>query len=281
MDKYVIFGATSGGYNLSKYLTDIEIIAYCDNDSSKWGVIGELPIIGPVDLEKYDYDYIVIGSSAVKEITAQLVNDLGIAKDKVIDFYHGETFDARVAALRSCAEEIKRKNIEGNTAELGVYKGDFAVHINKEFPEKTLYLFDTFEGFAPEDIEMELSKVKEIKVQDGKIEDKFIDTSVEFVLSRMQYRDKCVVKKGYFPESLEGLEDKYCFVSLDADLYLPILEGLKYFYPRLSKGGYIFIHDVDGFEYPGAKKAVHEYCDANDITVFYLNDKGGSAVVVK
>lgn len=37
MDKYVIFGATSGGYNLEKHLTDVEIIAYCDNDSSKWG----------------------------------------------------------------------------------------------------------------------------------------------------------------------------------------------------------------------------------------------------
>lgn len=47
-------------------------------------------------------------------------------------------------------------------AELGVYKGKFAVEINKLFPYKKLYLFDTFEGFFSQDIDIE--KVMNIQV---------------------------------------------------------------------------------------------------------------------
>lgn len=42
---------------------------------------------------------------------------------------------------------------------------------------------------------------------------------------------------------MKGIEDSFCFVSLDMDLYKPTYEGLHYFYPRLNHGGYIFIHD--------------------------------------
>ena len=40
-----------------------------------------------------------------------------------------------------------------------------------------------------------------------------------------------------FPVTLEGLEDRFAFVSLDVDLYQPTAAGLKYFYPRLVNGG--------------------------------------------
>ena len=37
--------------------------------------------------------------------------------------------------------------------------------------------------------------------------------------------------------------EKFAFVSLDTDLYKPTLAGLEFFWPRMSKGGFIFIHD--------------------------------------
>ena len=43
-------------------------------------------------------------------------------------------------------------------AELGVYRGEFAKEINKVFPDRTLYLFDTFEGFAEQDCDTEVKK---------------------------------------------------------------------------------------------------------------------------
>jgi len=62
----------------------------------------------------------------------------------------------RVSSLVLIANEIYDKNILGNVAELGVFKGNFAGIINRVFPDKKLYLFDTFEGFDKRDIKIEV-----------------------------------------------------------------------------------------------------------------------------
>lgn len=282
MDKVIIFGAANGGYNLYKNLTNIKTIAFSDNDPSKWGKsIDNIPIVSPTQIMNLDYDYIFIGSVYGNQIETQLIEEIGVQKEKIFDQYHGEIFDGRVGALKTCAEEIYRRGITGNVAELGVFRGDFAVHINKLFHDRIIYLFDTFIGFNELDVKKEKDVLKDEMIELGVIDRPFIDTSIDLVLDRMVNKDKCIVKQGYFPQSLNGLEDTFCFVSIDADLYLPILEGLSYFYPRLENGGYIFIHDFDGYLYPGAKKAVQEYCDENNIAIIHLNDRGGTVVIVK
>jgi O-methyltransferase len=129
----------------------------------------------------------------------------------------------RHTTLELCSNEIKENKVDGNLAELGVYKGDFAKRINQLFPDKKLYLFDTFKGFDAKDINTEKQKSFSSGEQD------FSDTSVELVLSKMKYRDNCIVRKGFFPDSATGIDDKFCFVSIDADLYEPILAGLNFF----------------------------------------------------
>lgn len=57
----------------------------------------------------------------------------------------------RMRSLELIAEIVNNNKIEGQIAELGVYKGDFSRIINVNFPKKTLYLFDTFEGFDDRD----------------------------------------------------------------------------------------------------------------------------------
>ena len=70
---------------------------------------------------------------------------------------------------------------------------------------------------------------------------------------------------GYFPESLNGLEDKFALVSLDADLEESTLSGLEYFVPRMVPGGYIFLHDYDSHSFYGVRKAVERYEAAHDL----------------
>ncbi len=181
----------------------------------------------------------------------------------------------RISTLELVAHEIYDKQILGSVAEIGVYKGMFAKFLNQAFPDRTLYLFDTFEGFDEKDVTIETTRNYSTGKQD------FSDTSEQSVLAKMVNRDKCVIKKGWFPESLGGLEDTFCFVSLDADLYKPIYDGLEYFYPRLSKGGYIFIHDYNNKEYEGAKVAVREYCGKNGIPYVPMTDTWGSVVIAK
>jgi O-methyltransferase len=181
----------------------------------------------------------------------------------------------RYTTLELCANEIRTNKVKGNVAELGVYKGEFAKRLNQLFPDRKLYLFDTFEGFDEKDILTEKQRSFSSGDQD------FSDTSIKLVLSKMKYQNNCIVKKGYFPASADGIEDTFCFVSLDADLYEPILSGLRFFYPKLENKGYIFVHDFNNDLYKGARKAIIEFCNENDIGYLPIPDTCGTAIITK
>jgi O-methyltransferase len=180
----------------------------------------------------------------------------------------------RYQTLALVAEEIRGKNIKGCVAELGVYKGDFAKRINTHFPDKTLYLFDTFCGFDKRDVEIEKNFNNNAKEND------FTNNSIEIVLKKMRHPQNCIVKKGWFPETAENMEEKFAFVSIDTDLFEPIYQGLLYFYNRLEKGGYIFVHDYNGKLY-GAKEAVQKFSAEFNAPYVPLSDLCGSVVFSK
>jgi O-methyltransferase len=181
----------------------------------------------------------------------------------------------RYTTLELCSREIRAKGLGGNVAELGVYKGDFAKRLNLLFPERKLYLFDTFEGFHQKDIELEKAKNFSRGEQD------FSDTSVDLVLRKMTHPGNCIVRKGFFPETAAGIDDSFCFVNIDTDLYEPILRGLEFFYPRLEKGGYIFVHDFNNDAYIGARQAVVEFCSANGVGYVPIPDLCGTVILTK
>ncbi|MDE3182693.1 MAG: methyltransferase [Bacteroidota bacterium] len=181
----------------------------------------------------------------------------------------------RLATLELISEEIRKKKLTGSVAELGVYKGKFARYINLYFKKRKLYLFDTFEGFDERDVNTEKKEGFSSGSQN------FSDTSVESVLSLMPFPNNCIPVKGFFPESAANIKDEFIFVSLDADLYEPIYEGLKFFYPLLVPGGYIFVHDFNNDNYPGARKAVEKFCAEENISFVPIPDSAGSAIICK
>jgi O-methyltransferase len=181
----------------------------------------------------------------------------------------------RLATLELVSYEIERKKLEGSVAELGVYKGKFARYLNKYFPDRLLYLFDTFKGFDQRDVIME----KNNKFSPG--DQDFSDTSVEGVLKLMPHPQKCKPVKGFFPESAKNIEDRFVFISLDTDLYEPIYNGLRFFYPRLVSGGYIFVHDFNNDAYKGTRQAVEKFCLETKISFLPIPDLGGSVIIIK
>ena len=107
------------------------------------------------------------------------------------------------------------------------------------------------------------------------------DTSVELVLSNMAYRSNAIIRKGYFPETAIGLEDeRFAFVSLDTDLYKPIMAGLEFFYPRMTGGGVIFVDDLGHPELPGVRKAVIEFCKKEKIGYISISDGTDTTAVI-
>jgi O-methyltransferase len=181
----------------------------------------------------------------------------------------------RLATLELVSYEIRNKALAGNVAELGVYKGKFAKYINGYFPDRNLYLFDTFAGFDKRDVDSEKAKNLSGGEQD------FSDTSVDAVLKQMPLPQNCIPVKGFFPESAAHIRDSFVFVSLDTDLYEPLYQGLLFFYPRLVPGGYIFIHDFNNDAYPGARRAVEQFCSEQKINFLPIPDLGGSAIIIK
>lgn len=195
--------------------------------------------------------------------------------EKKVQNYEGRLDYIRLKTLELCARQIAEKRVKGAVAEVGVYKGLFAAEINKNFPTKSLYLFDTFEGFDKKDIDTEKKQNFSTGEQD------FSDTSVEMVLSRMPHKEKCIIKKGFFPATAEGMNETFCFVSIDTDLYEPIYASLVYFYDRLENGGYIFIDDFTNLYYKGAQEAVNKFCAERGITPIPMADICGGAIISK
>lgn len=190
------------------------------------------------------------------------------------DYFRYRTFEF-------VAEVIKQRNVEGVLAELGVFRGLFASIINSKFPEKKIYLFDTFEGFDEDEAKKELEK--------GNCDLNFIkdhkNTSIEMMLNNIPYPDKAVICKGFFPSSIpeEAKNEKFAFVSLDVDFEESTFEGLKFFYPRLSDGGYIFIHDYNTYFLDGVKNAVKRYEKYlnEKLKIVPIADRAGTLIIVK
>ena len=151
----------------------------------------------------------------------------------------------RLATLELLCRRVK--DIPGDTAELGVYKGFFASCINRLLPDRRLYLFDSFESFAPEAGASEAFQAAHA------------NTSVSRVLSGMPHPEQVTVKPGYFPGSLQGLETRFALVSLDVDFGETTLEGLRWFWPRLNPGGYLLLHDWGSPALPEVAEALRQY----------------------
>jgi O-methyltransferase len=173
--------------------------------------------------------------------------------------------------------ELVARKIDGDMAELGVYRGLSARLIHHYLPERKLYLFDTFTGFDERDVKAELAAT-------GRKTDRtaFSQTEVKKALAHIAPLNSNVeVFPGFFPESAPAFlaRKKFAFVHLDADLHDPILAGLSFFYGKVVPGGFILVHDYNSWL--GARKAVTEFFRDKPETPIPMPDKSGSALILK
>lgn len=142
----------------------------------------------------------------------------------------------------------KTEKIAGDIAEVGVYKGGSAKLICEARGGKPVHLFDTFEGL-PNLCELDSSK----QFHKGDYSAAF-----ESVKDYLKNYPNVYFYKGLFPSTAGPVENKkFSFVHLDVDLYESTLNCLKFFYPKMNKGGAIISHDYPSSE--GVKKAFDEF----------------------
>lgn len=276
-ERIVLFGAGNNGIRLCKEFQErknkAEIVAFVDD--YKTGSLMGIPVIKPDELINVNFDTIFIASTAMKSIRKRLL-DMGIEQYRIGESDIEKGAMARETFLKRCAEELNRRGIKGNVAEAGVFQGDFAAVINEVFPNRMLYLFDTFSGFDERD-----TSVEKGWSDDPWRANQLKETSVELVLSKMAHPGKCIVKKGYIPETFQGVDDSFCFVNLDMDLYQPTWNALQWFWPRMVENGVILIHDYYDKTgvYSNLKNAVIRFADAHSVKLLPIGDDLSVALI--
>lgn len=283
MEKTAIFGAGQTGRMISRWMPASTVLeCYIDNNSDKYGTqLDNVSVVPLADALTRNVDVIWVATLNI-QAAASIEKQIRKAGFEGILRYAHEfrgAQDLRVAGLRLLADEINARDIDGAVAELGVFKGEFAAELNLLFPNKEIYLFDTFEGFAESDLGVE----KEITGGNNVWHPDFADTCIEDVMARLPYPEKAHFIKGYFPDSIEQLcgDEQYVFVSIDPDLYEPTRQGLAYFWPRMVKNGVIMIHDYNSMQFPGVGKAVREFVAEKGIMPVPLADLHGSVLITK
>jgi len=184
-----------------------------------------------------------------------------------IEEYHD---DIRYSTVALAIQRLETDNIAGSFAEVGVFRGATSSFIHKQAPNRRYFLFDTFEGFPEKDVE------------DGP-DARFNETSQTAVAEYINGNDNLDFRVGYFPDTAAGLEDeKFAFVMLDVDIYQASLDVFRFFYPRLVRGGYFFMHDYNSPESNRAvSRAAAEFMADKPEMLIEMCDFFGSALFRK
>lgn len=180
----------------------------------------------------------------------------------------------RLYAIVFNIEQIMNDKVPGDIAELGVYRGNsaaFLAHFARKY-RKGVVLFDTFEGFDRRDL-VGIDGPKAIEFGDASIDQVRDIVGVEGV----------TFVQGWFPQSIppDLYTSLFCLVHIDCDLYEPAKAALEFFYPRLSPGGLIIVHDYANPYWGGIKRAVDEYCRHIPERPVIIGDKSGTAMIRK
>ncbi|SDG14128.1 TylF/MycF/NovP-related O-methyltransferase [Thalassobaculum litoreum] len=180
---------------------------------------------------------------------------------------------ARLFFLTASIQSLESARLPGAFAELGVFKGNSARIMHEMAPERDLFLFDTFEGLPEEHVTADpaqtrvggfASSLSEVR--------RFVGEG-----PRIHY---C---QGIFPETAELVPEdvRFALVHLDCDLYVPTKAALEFFYPRMTPGGLLIVHDYHSGYWPGVTAAADEFLADKPEGLVYIPDKSGSAALVR
>lgn len=275
MKKAVMYGINEWSIDISKKIEqqyEIEIIGFIksqfENEKKK---DEHILLISDDELKKKYFDLVFIGYKNINKCiqSKQYLRSIGVSDKIIISliqcYEYKEVFaDSRIAWIRDFGKYVNDNHINGNVAECGVYKGETAMFLNDIFSNRKLYLFDTFEGFNECDLreEQELNNAsfnKSIFINNPFKKEPCKIKLEDLVISRMINPCNVCIIKGHFPETAINVDDLFCLVHLDMDLYRPTYEGLKFFYNKMAIGGVILVHDYFHPNLPGVKKAIEDF----------------------
>lgn len=162
----------------------------------------------------------------------------------------------------------RTQKVNGDIAEVGSYRGGSAKLISEAKGNKTLHLFDTFEGL-PDLCNLDDSR----QFQKGDY-----SASLKDVKDYLKDYQDVYFYQGLFPSTADPIKDKtFSFIHLDVDLYEATLESIKFFYPRMEKGGIMISHDY--IYAAGVRKAFDDFFQDKPEPIIEMS--GSQCLIVK
>jgi hypothetical protein len=152
-------------------------------------------------------------------------------------------------------------DLDGDIVECGSSRGGasliMAEAAKKARARKTIYAFDSFEGFDRAELAKEtaagLARVSERA---------FTSTSYQYVtrkIQRLGYAGTIVPVKGYFQHTLPNLHSTWCFALIDCDLRDSLSFCAETIWPQLIGGGRIVFDDYADDQFRGARLGIDEF----------------------
>ena len=284
----ILYGASSRGvrtlFNLLDKGFPKNLILFCDSNEKLWDTyLFDIKIISLTELESFSKNTkIIISSSMYKQIAISLeklgFNEIYFFNSLLFSDKRYEKFDSKFLSIMKIIGNERRldydenytlyssiiniNHLDGDIAEVGVYRGGTAKLICEVKGNKSLFLFDTFEGLP------------ETHANDLNLKKNWLnDTSVVHVRDYLNKYENVHFLKGLFPETAKPIKHKiFSFVHLDTDLYKSTLDALEFFWPRLVLGGRIVSHDYNTTSMPGIKKAFKEFFKDNPEKLIEIAD---------
>lgn len=157
-------------------------------------------------------------------------------------------------------------DLEGHTAEIGVYKGDTSKLIHELCKHKIHYCYDTFKGIDLSDSNIDFHKNGEFSCGLNDVKDLLGENNI-------------VYKVGTFPNTFNEGNEKFSFVHSDTDTYAGTKATLDYFAPIMVDNGKILFDDYKWKNCEGVEKAIREFI--NDNHSFTLKEYDEQCVLTK
>ena len=180
-------------------------------------------------------------------------------------------------------------DLDGDVAECGAFRGlssfVFCNYIRlfaPDFDGRGYHVFDSFEGLSEPTVDDAIARNEYGEVGAHCQPRGAFSGALDVVKATLSDYPAIAYHQGWIPQSFSSVEDReYKFVHLDLDLYEPIKGGMEYFYPRMVRGGAIVVDEYAIPRWPGAKKAVDEYCAEHDLAPAISLTTGNGVLIKK
>lgn len=199
----------------------------------------------------------------------------------------------RLYDLYKSVEYISKSKVPGDMLECGVWRGGSMMLVARTLlamgdTNRTLYLYDTFEGHPKPDAQEDIDLWGNRAIDDWTIHRKTDETSEWAYVSIDEVRanmaltgypmERIVLVKGMVEKTAgQNTPQALSLMRLDTDWYESSRVGLETFWPRLSRCGILIADDYG--HYKGQRKAVDDFFSVRSPVLLHRVDYSCRTIV--